>query len=213
MPANSSSRSHLRRAREKLLLFVLPVNIAQERRDLPQQRHCYRPVSQEGPRFAAGQNLPLDQQLAVFHRRRPPGPAAPGKAASLGASKMAATRARSVSERTMSAEARPPRTSPSASTTMDLPLPVSPVSRFSPAWKLHADAFHHGVILHHQFQQHSMKLYEVLLRLNPGAVTAAELRHTVKQNRIILFFTEFNRACSARYQVSLWHAVSRKEPG
>ena len=34
--------------------------------------------------------------------------------------------------RTISAEARPPNSSPSASTTIDLPLPVSPVSRFSP---------------------------------------------------------------------------------
>ena len=45
---------------------------------------------------------------------------------------MAETRARVVSDRTMSAEARPPSTNPSASTTMDFPLPVSPVSRFNP---------------------------------------------------------------------------------
>jgi hypothetical protein len=42
------------------LLLVLPVNIAQKRRDLAQQRHCYRPVSEKCPRLAAGQNLALD---------------------------------------------------------------------------------------------------------------------------------------------------------
>ena len=81
---------------------------------------------------------------------------------------MAATRARSASDRTMSAEARPPKTSPSASTTMDLPLPVSPVSRFKPGVKPHPDALHHRVILDNQFQQHSMKLYEVSVRLTKG---------------------------------------------
>jgi hypothetical protein len=29
-----------------------------------------------------------------------------------------------------------------------------------------ADALHHRVVFHNQFQQHSMKLYEVLFRLN-----------------------------------------------
>ena len=41
-------------------------------------------------------------------------------------------RARGESERTMSADARPPNSSASASTTIDLPLPVSPVSTFRP---------------------------------------------------------------------------------
>ncbi len=67
---------------------------------------------------------------------RPPAPTDPAARRPCGASKMAETRARSVSDRTMSADARPPKTSPSASTTMDLPLPVSPVSRLSPAWNL-----------------------------------------------------------------------------
>jgi hypothetical protein len=31
--------------------------------------------------------------------------------------------------------------------------------------KLHPDALHHGVVFHHQFEQHSMKLYEVSVRL------------------------------------------------
>ena len=43
-----------------------------------------------------------------------------------------ATRARASPVRIISAEARPPNSSPSASTTIDFPLPVSPVSRFSP---------------------------------------------------------------------------------
>jgi len=50
-------------------------------------------------------------------------------------SKMPETRARSAPARIMSEEARPPKRRPRASTTIDLPLPVSPVSRFRPRWK------------------------------------------------------------------------------
>ena len=46
-----------------------------------------------------------------------------------------ATRARLSPVRMLSVDARPPSSRPSAPTTMDLPLPVSPVSRLSPAWK------------------------------------------------------------------------------
>jgi hypothetical protein len=47
-------------------------------------------------------------------------------------SKVAETSARSAPCRTTSAPARPPASSVSASTTMDLPAPVSPVSTVSP---------------------------------------------------------------------------------
>ncbi len=49
-----------------------------------------------------------------------------------GASKIASMRAASVPERTWSAEARAPSTSATASTTSDLPAPVSPVSTVKP---------------------------------------------------------------------------------
>ena len=84
-------------------------------------------------------------------------------------SKMPATRARSSPERTMSAEARPPSSSPRASTTMDLPLPVSPVSRFRPRVKADAQAVDHGIVLDHQFQQHS----EPIIACPIGVVTIA----------------------------------------
>lgn len=42
---------------------------------------------------------------------------------------------RAAPERTSSPEARSPNSSDRASTTSDLPLPVSPVSRFKPRWK------------------------------------------------------------------------------
>ena len=55
-------------------------------------------------------------------------------AASQGGSKIPDTRARRAPERTMSTLARAPNSNASESTTIDLPLPVSPVSRFSPGW-------------------------------------------------------------------------------
>jgi len=43
-----------------MLLLVLAVDVAQERRKLAKQRNCYRAIAEEGARFAAGQNLTLD---------------------------------------------------------------------------------------------------------------------------------------------------------
>ena len=56
------------------------------------------------------------------------------KAGACGTEKTPEMRARSVPVRTTSAEARPPNRSPSESTMIDLPLPVSPVNRFRPVW-------------------------------------------------------------------------------
>ena len=56
----------LRIGREQKLLIVLPVNISQERRQFFQQRNGHRPAADEGARFSAGQDLALDEQLAVF---------------------------------------------------------------------------------------------------------------------------------------------------
>jgi len=52
-----------------------------------------------------------------------------------------------------------------------------------------ANSLHDGIVLYHQFQQHSMKLYEVLIRLKvAGSVFPLEFRHTVKQNSSVLFY-------------------------
>jgi hypothetical protein len=52
----------------QLLLLVLPVNIAQPRRQLFQQRRRHRPAGRERPRLPVGQNLPLDQQFVLLQR-------------------------------------------------------------------------------------------------------------------------------------------------
>ena len=63
-------------------------------------------------------------------------------------------RARAAPVRTDSWDARPPNSSPSASTTIDLPLPVSPVSRLRPRFEAHTHALDDGVVLDHQLEEH-----------------------------------------------------------
>ena len=45
---------------------MLPVDIRQVRSQLPQQRRCYRPAADKCAGFAAGQDLTLDQEFAIF---------------------------------------------------------------------------------------------------------------------------------------------------
>ena len=63
-------------------------------------------------------------------------------------SKMPETRARSAPARIMSEEARPPNRRPRASTTIDLPLPVSPVREVQAAVEPDAQALNDGVIFY-----------------------------------------------------------------
>jgi len=103
--------------REQALLFVLAVDVAEQRGEFPKQGG--------GRRAAAGPSsvsMPAPARIAL-------------NSSSSGTSKMPEIRARSAPVRIMSADARPPNSRASASTTMDLPEPVSPVSRFRPRWK------------------------------------------------------------------------------
>ena len=51
---------------EEKLLVVLPVNIAQVRRQFLEQRDRHGTAAEEGARLSSGQNLALHQQLAVL---------------------------------------------------------------------------------------------------------------------------------------------------
>ncbi len=151
---------------------MLPVDIAQKRRDLPQQRHCYRPVSEKRARLAAGQNLALDQQLAIFHRRarllqqlqqgRVPGRFKNGRHP-----RPLGIRTHHVGRRAAA------QNQPKCIHHNGFAAPGLARQQVQSGVKLHPDAFHHGVVLHHQFQQHSMKLYEVSLRLKIGGAVHA----------------------------------------
>ena len=46
---------------------MLPVNIAQVRRQILEQRHRHRTAADEGARLSAGQDFALHQQFAVLH--------------------------------------------------------------------------------------------------------------------------------------------------
>ena len=122
----------LRFGRKQKLLIVLSVDIGQVRRQIFQQRYRHRAAADEGARFAAGQDLALDQQFAVFDLE------AGGFEQRAGWRRVAHVEdAGHAAARFAGADhvgrGAPPSSSPSASTTMDLPLPVSPVSRFRPA--------------------------------------------------------------------------------
>ena len=56
----------LRVGRKQKLLIVLSVDIAQQRRQIAQQRDGHGTAAQEGARLAARQDLALDQQLAIL---------------------------------------------------------------------------------------------------------------------------------------------------
>ena len=56
----------LRIGRKQKLLIVLSVDIGQPGREILQQRHRHRAAADEGARLAAGQNLALDEQLAIL---------------------------------------------------------------------------------------------------------------------------------------------------
>ncbi len=81
----------------------------------------------------------VGRTVHVIGRRQPPGAIRtidwagwPARGRRRGHRRLRPGRARSAPVRTISGAARLPSKSPSASTTIDLPLPVSPVSRFSP---------------------------------------------------------------------------------
>ena len=54
------------RVKQKLLI-VLSVDIRQVGRQFPEERGRHGPPSHKGARFAAGQDFPFDEQLALFH--------------------------------------------------------------------------------------------------------------------------------------------------
>ncbi len=56
----------LHRWRKKLLLIVLPVNIAEKRRELAEQRYGRGPVSHQRPGFPIGLDLALHQQFVIL---------------------------------------------------------------------------------------------------------------------------------------------------
>ena len=118
---------------EQKLLIVLAVDVGQVRRQVPQQRGGHRTAAHEGPRLAAGQDLPLDQQFAVFDFQARPARAAAGRRRLAHIENAGHARPRCARCGPCRRRRARPAAGPSASTTMDLPLPVSPVSRFSPA--------------------------------------------------------------------------------
>jgi len=121
----------LRLGQKQKLLVVLAVDVGQVGRQFLQQARRHRPAAQKRARFAAGQDFALHDQLAVLDiEARGLQQAADGRmVAHVEDARHAGARASPV--RMASAEARPPSSSPSAPTTIDLPLPVSPVNRFS----------------------------------------------------------------------------------
>jgi len=142
--------------------------------------------SRERARLAASQNFALDQQFAIFYLYARFLQQSPHEA-SRGASKMPEMRARAVSERTISADARPPKAAQRIHHN-GLPLPFRRLTD-SALNEWHANAFHHRVVLDNQLQQHSMKLYVVLCRLTSDSrLFGRPMRHTVKQSRYILFW-------------------------
>ena len=55
--------------------------------------------------------------------------------------------------------------------------------------KPYPDVLHDGVIFHHELEQHSMKLYEVLVRLKKGGTVLSRRFYVIllKQKWVILF--------------------------
>ena len=102
---------------EQALRLVLAVERGEERGQLAQERDGHQRAVDRGPAFPGGMDLAADHDLVVLH----------GQAVLLqerfgdGPSARASTAARSSPVRMRSAEARSPRTRPSASIRMDFP--------------------------------------------------------------------------------------------
>ena len=135
------------------------MDVSEHRRQLPQKGGRYGTVGYKSARLPVGRNLPFDNQIffrAMVDSRL-------GKElfqffTVLSTEKIPETRARASPLRTISADARAPRSRLSESTTMDFPLPVSPESTFRPCPKLYAGLFDYRIVLDHQFDQHVTEL-------------------------------------------------------
>ena len=97
------------------LMLVLPVQVHPRRHPLPHRPRGDQHVVDEGAGAPFRGDFPADDDVGA-----------------VGVAMMAWTEAAVAPVRTMSAEARPPRSRPMPSTSTDLPAPVSPVSTVRP---------------------------------------------------------------------------------
>ncbi len=158
--AYSSSRSLWVGGGEEELLLVLAMNVAQRT----------APIA-GGRRWSRGD---WQRKHAIFHRPRSRAPRSvlSARSCSMPASRrnfefVAYFRQRKCPRpapfdsppRIMSDEARAPNSRLRESTTIDLPLPVSPVRTFKPLLKANASLLHDSIVLDYQLQQHVTGLY------------------------------------------------------
>ena len=138
-PPQSSSRSRWWLRRRERLELVLAVHVDQQFAERAQRLHRHRLA------VDVGAAAPVGADAAAQHAASPscvdllfvePGAAQPAFAPT---SKVAVTSARSAPWRTAPLSARPPTASSSASTRIDLPAPVSPVSTVKPRRELELD--------------------------------------------------------------------------
>ncbi len=144
------------------MLIVLSVNIAQQRRQLPQQRNRHRAAAQKRARLAARQDLALDQQLAILD----------GEARRL--EQRMYIRAIPHVEDTRHPPARlagpdhlrrrPPAQQQAEGIHHD-GLAAARLARqqIQSRMKPHADAIHHGIVLDQQLQKHGCADYSRVL--------------------------------------------------
>ncbi len=136
------------------LLIVLSVNIAQERRQILQQRHRYRPAAHERARFSARQNLALDQQFPVFHFQARGLQQAPHR-------RLVPHLKNSRHPRPALAGANHLRRRPSAQQQPQrihhnrFPAARLPGQQIQARMKMDAQPLHHRIVLNHQLEQHS----------------------------------------------------------